>query len=220
MILFEWSVHVKSSGLTLPEAILMPVFGAPKPGLAPEIAALLPSNSDPSGWTRDIPREPAPQSSLCAGVFLGSPLLQRQRVLSDLKESGLPWVCNLPSVCQHDTDFVTNLDEVDLGMRRELTNLAACADAGFQCIASVATPDDARRATQLGFRTLFVLPKIRAYEGGFPSELNRSRAVRAVADLPELKGATLLSLVKSSETRATVVWPPSVQGVLEEPKPI
>ncbi|MEM9238925.1 MAG: hypothetical protein AAGB07_03020 [Pseudomonadota bacterium] len=220
MVLLQWTIHMKSAGMDLPKAILMPVFGPPKPALAPELAALLPSNADPSGWVRELPKGPDEKSGLCAGVFLGNPLLQRQRVLFDLKTANLPWVCNLPSVCQHDPDFVTNLDEVDLGMARELANLAACAEEGFRCIASVATPEDARRAVQMGFRTLFVLPKVRAYESGFPSELTRTRAVAAVADVSEAADVTLLSLVKSSETMATVVWPTQVQGVIEQPQPV
>ncbi|MEL7013978.1 MAG: hypothetical protein AAFO72_11945 [Pseudomonadota bacterium] len=211
---------MKSAGMDLPPALLMPVVGAPQPGLAPDRAALLPHHADPSGWARKLRQGPDETRNLCGGIFLGNPLLQRQRVLADLKAANLPWVCNLPSVCQHDPDFVTNLDEVDLGMGRELANLAACAEEGFRCIASVATPEDARRALGMGFRALFVLPKIRAYESGFPSELTRSRAVAAVADLAMADGATLLSLVKSSETAATVVWPTQVEGVIEQPQPV
>lgn len=198
----------------------MPVFGAPKPGLAPEIAALLPSVADPSGWTTDLTQNAAQKRGLCAGIFLGNPLLQRRRILGDLQASGLSWVCNLPSVCQHDIDFITHLDEVDLGVENELTNLADCAASGFRCIASVATPEDARTALRLGFRTLFVLPKIRAHEGGFPSELSRTRAVAAIAEVPGLDDAVLLSQVKSSEIAAPVVWPAQVQAVVEQPLPV
>lgn len=220
MKLLEWRVHPKSQELDLPEAILMPVFGPDMPGLAPEIAALLPSTSDPSGWTTKLPQSTAQKRTLCAGVFLGNPLLQRRRVLGDLQASGLAWICNMPSVCQHDADFIANLDEVGLGLERELNNLAACAAAGFRCIASVATPEDAALAQRLGFDRLFVLPKIRAHEGGFPSELSRNRAVAAIAEMPGPTSRVLLSQVKSSETAAPVVWPAQVQGVVEQPLPL
>ncbi|MEM9707669.1 MAG: hypothetical protein AAF871_02675 [Pseudomonadota bacterium] len=125
----------------------------------------------------------------------------------------------MPSVSQHDAEFVANLAEVGLGPRRELDNLARYQSEGVGTIAVIASPQDANYALSRGLTIMLVLPRIQAYEGGFPSELSRNRAVGDVADALGTAEVTLLSLVSSAEAAAQSVWPPQIKAVIERPGP-
>lgn len=208
----SWKIHRKSQVPDLPEVILTAPSGAPVSNLPPELAALLPTRPDEDSWISEIPAE------ACVGLFMANPLSQRNRIDTRLQDAGVKWVTNLPSVSQHDEEFIANLSEVGLGPRLELENLARYLRQGFKCIATVSSPKDATYAASVGLTNFLVMPHVQAYEGGFPSELTRNRAVAEVANVLAELPVTLLGLVSASEAAAKSVWPPQVSAVIERPR--
>lgn len=206
-----WNIHPRDRDLDLPEAILTPRAPVTSSSLPIELAALLPTSGFDDAWLSKVP------AGACAGLFLGNPLRQDTRTFKLLRDASIAWIANLPSVSQHDTDFIENLAEVGMGPEQELDRLARYQGEGFKCIASVSSAKDAYYAHNLGLKTICVLPQVRAYEGGFPSELVRNRAVSEVKDAIGDADATLLSIVTRAEAGARSVWPPQVSAVLERP---
>ena len=216
----SWNIHPRPESVTLPKAILTLRNEVGSSALAPEVAGLLPTQSDTISWLADLPETPEAEQNVCAGVFIGNPHLRKEQLRKTLSKAGLRWLSNLPSTCQHDDEFISNLNDVGLGPVRELETLAAFQNDGLDCIAAVGSAADAQLAVRLGLTRLFVLPKTRQYEGGFPSELSRNRAVAEIITAIGPDTTTVLSLVKESEVAVSVVWPSQAAGVIAQPKPL
>ncbi|MEM9840730.1 MAG: phosphoenolpyruvate hydrolase family protein [Pseudomonadota bacterium] len=210
-----WKIHERSDERSLPPVILTAKSAAVPSTLSPEISALLPTQKDDGSWLSDMPRI-HPQGA-CAGLFMADPLHQQKRMLNLLRDAGVGWLINLPSVSQHDAEFETNLGEVGLGPRKELEVLRSYQKEGFDCIAAVSSARDAEFALSLDLKNIAVLPRVQAYESGFPSELHRNRQVAEVWERIKTENAALLSLVTAAEAAAQSVWPPQVHAVIERP---
>ncbi|MEM7520395.1 MAG: phosphoenolpyruvate hydrolase family protein [Pseudomonadota bacterium] len=214
--MLKWQVHSRAVNNSLPEAILT-VSGPAQPTTLPlEIAAHLPAEAEGGDWLDQLTKTPE-LTNIAVGLLVANPMLLPQRVSAQLQTLGVKTVINLPSVAQHDPEFGAMLSEVDLGPQRELEMMISFREAGLSCIVAVATAQEAQSALAAGFDHLAVLPRVQAYESGFPSELSRNRAVASVAALPDAADATLLSLVTAAEARIPSVWPAQANAVIERP---
>ena len=73
-----------------------------------------------------------------AGLFLGSPLVRADRLADALLEAGFGWVCNMPTVAQHEPSFTGFLDDVAMSLDRERHVSAVLAKRGLRVLHAVA----------------------------------------------------------------------------------
>ena len=93
-----------------------------------EIAFLLPNRR--AGPT-SLPALSDPAAT-ALGVFLADPLLYAAQLEEKMRQAGMAWVCNLPSVTQYGDAFRSHLDDIGLGYTKELEVLAPVAKRRLQ----------------------------------------------------------------------------------------
>jgi hypothetical protein len=152
-----------------------------------------------------------------AGLFLANPFLHVERTARRLRTQRVQWVANLPSVTQHDNDFVDRLADVDLGFGKELTVLEAFTRHALKSLVVVVRPGEAQQAVEAGCTALFVMPPVEAFEAGFPSARYRADQLAAVrAAIPDFEGPLLCLLSQAEQTRPAT-WPTGASAAVIRP---
>lgn len=188
----KWQITGTRGG-TLPSCFLGSAPPLPPNEMPPEISLLLPRAGSAQDVVDDLP------NSLPAGaglaLFLADPNLNPARLARRMRERRLSWVCNLPSVGQHEHEFRRYLREVDLDHDREMRALETLSGHGISTIATVSSPLDCHAVAQAA--AVFVLPPLPDFSHGLPHLERRTQLesrVRAAAP-----GVLLLGLREEGE---------------------
>ena len=215
-ILF-WPIE-PGSGLrrALPNGICTPHTADIPGSMPPEVALLLPGSHSAA----PLPAKGRLPPGAGFGVFLANPILHIASLARELRAREITWIANLPSVIQHDEDFLRHLNDVGLGFAKEAALLRLLREAGLRVLAAVADAGQARQAAALGAAALAVLPPVAAFEAGFPSMRQRAEQIaRLRAGYPELR-LPLLGLLSKAEGRLPATWPPGLDAGLIRPAPV
>lgn len=184
--------------------------------MPPEVALLLPGPHSAA----PLPAKDRLPRGAGFGVFLANPILHIATLARELRAREITWIANLPSVIQHDEDFLRHLNDVGLGFAKEATLMRLLREAGLRVLAAVADAGQARQAAELGAEALVLLPPVAAFEAGFPSMRERTEQIaRLRAGLPELR-LPLLGLITEAEGRLPATWPPGLDAGLIRPSPL
>lgn len=182
-----------------------------------EIEQLLPTNQGADVWRSDLQFLLPIDNTTAVGIFMVDPFFSQSLFASALKARSIDWVCNLPSVVQHDSEFLTSLEDVNLGHNQEMACLAEFTRLGLRGLVSVNSPDQAKAAKRAGASALLVLPQTHAYDAGFPSISHRQNLVMEIRNVPETADLPLLSLIASEERVNPDQWPCGIDGALCQP---
>ena len=203
----------------LPPAILTarPRFTAG--GLPGEVALLLPNNNGASELISEVMAAPTQMEERALGLFLADPFFNVASESSRLRESGVTWVANLPSVEQQDHEFVQLLGDVGLDRSLELERLAKLKSDGFGVLTMVAGAEAASAAAEISPDAVVVLPRVADFAAGFPSFRQRGAAARDVREALQAAGwsGPLLGLAAETEVAHTTLWPDVLDGVVCRP---
>lgn len=206
-------------GGPFPEAIV--TIGPPfrHESMPDEVAILLPTNAGPMRLIEQLIDRSAQRADFILGLFLASPFLNIKIESARLRDAGIEWVANLPSVVQQDVEFSQQLTDVDLGFDRELEYLAQFRGAGFRTAAVVADAQTASAAATAGCDAMIVLPRISDFAAGFPSLRQRSTSVRAVIEAAQAAGwsGAMLGLGEARDAGNEGLWPNGLDGLVCRP---
>lgn len=206
----------------LPPAILTarPRFTAS--GLPGEVALLLPNNNGASELISEVLAAPSQLEGRALGLFLADPFFNVKTEAGRLREGGVTWVANLPSVEQQDHDFVQLLGDVGLDRSLEIERLARLKADGFGILAMVAGAEAASATAQINPDAVAVLPRVADFAAGFPSFRQRGAAAREVREALHAAGwrGPLLGLAADTEVAHTTLWPDVLDGVVCRPVPL
>jgi hypothetical protein len=173
----KWPIHTIAQPTdALPDALFTACVGVPVAEMPPAVALLLPNSSGAQDVVADLGN--VRPSGL--GLFLADPTLMEAR-LSRQAARGADWVCNFPSVGQHEQEFRRYLAEVDLDYSREMRVLSDLAAAGLSTIATVSTERDVDAAIAARPRALLVVPPVTEFTGGEAAFDRRIALERAIA---------------------------------------
>ncbi len=209
----------RDAGASPPSRVLTRGIPFHEPGMPAEIAMLLPAGDGPGDLIDALVDTPAENTDFVLGLFLASPLLHAAVDARRLRERGVRWVANLPSVGQQDEEFAQQLDDVGLGLTLELRQLAVFRDAGFSLAVVVTDADAARAAASLSPAAMIVLPRVADFAAGFPSLRQRASAVRRVGEAARAAGheGLVLGLGEARDAGDERLWPARVDGLLCRP---
>lgn len=173
----KWPLRrtTQSTG-ALPDALFTAHVGFPATDMSPAVALLLPNTSGAQDLVADLGNvQPSG-----VGLFLADPNLVEARLSRQIAR-GTDWVCNFPSVGQHEQEFRRYLAEVDLDHPREMRVLSDLAAAGLFTIATVSTERDVSGALAARPAALLVVPPVPAFTGGDVGLDRRIALERAIA---------------------------------------
>lgn len=118
----KWPIRAFGSGRALPDGIVT-AHADLSPGMPPAVALLLPK----AGGAQELLADLGPVHPSALGLFLADPNLVRARLSRQIARR-TDWVCNFPSVGQHEHEFRRYLAEVDLDHAREMRVLSDAED--------------------------------------------------------------------------------------------
>ncbi|MBA4613381.1 hypothetical protein H1W37_17105 [Stappia taiwanensis] len=113
-----------------------------------------------------------------AGLFMADCFLHVERTAEILRAAGIEWVCNLPTVGQHDRAFQHVLSQVNMGVDRELAVCDAFRTRGFRLLVAVSEAEAAPRWARLDPEAIAHVPGLAAFRTGRPA-LSQRRAAEA-----------------------------------------
>lgn len=177
----KWPIRkaTQSSG-AWPDALLTGHVALPASDMPPVVALLLPN----AGGAQDLVVDLGNVRPSGLGLFLADPNLVEARLSRQIAR-GTDWVCNFPSVGQHEEEFRRYLAEVDLDHPREMRMLSDLGAAGLSTIATVSTKRDVTGALAAAPAALLVVPPVPEFTGGevaLDRRIALERAIAALAD--------------------------------------
>ena len=184
-----------------------------------EVALLLPANDGPKRLVDQVTLAPQAGDPVILGLFLAQPFLNVTVKAKRLREAGVCWVANLPSIEQQDQEFTQQLADVGLDRARELDSLAAFQACGLSTAVVVTDAAGATAAAAIRPEALIILPRVADFAAGFPSLRQRGAAALAVAEAARAAGwsGLLLGLAEGSEAAHEALWPDPLDGVVCRP---
>ena len=205
----------------VPAAVLTTSAGFDHPNMPPEVALMLPTNDGPAAFADTLLQAQNRDPAVAAGLFLSDPFLSVERVGRRLRDAGVEWVCNLPSVEQQDEEFTQLLADVGLDRHGEVAALGKFKEAGLKVAAVVSSAAGACDVAGIGADAIIVLPRISEFAAGFPSPRQRGAAAQSVRDAVRDNGwhGPLLGYGDDSETDRESRWHDAVDGILCRPVP-
>lgn len=213
----EWASRRINSDIgsknLIPDALFAACPQQLPPGLPYEVALLLPIQK-----VRDpVPDNLSNPSTIAAALFLANPLINTQIWMRHLRDRDVGWVANFPTVTQHEQGFRDRLTDVGLGFEKELSLLSDFGDYGFRILACVTSAEDAAEALKSGCHALLVLPKVSAFEGGFPSVQNRQSQLLQIRSAITDTNVPILGLLQPAEAALTSTWPKGMEAGMVRP---
>ncbi|WP_282606134.1 hypothetical protein [Pelagibius sp. Alg239-R121] len=204
----------------LPPAILTAGPRFHDTGMPDEIALLLPNNDGASALISEVASNRSDLGKRAIGLFLADPFFHAGREAGRLRDAGIEWIANLPTVEQQDHEFVQLLGDVGLDRSLEFERLGALQESGFNSIAVVAGREAAEAAARISPQAIIVIPRVVDFAAGFPSFRQRGAAARDVAEVLRAAGwhGPVLGLAAETEVGHETLWPDVLDGVVCRPK--
>ncbi|GGE82119.1 hypothetical protein GCM10007285_07140 [Stappia taiwanensis] len=181
--LLHWQIWRPRASAPVPSGILTFAPGGADLGLPPEVALHLPTAAgnkvllDALTQPAGHPRTTAIKDK-AAGLFMADCFLHVERTAEILRAAGIEWVCNLPTVGQHDRAFQHVLSQVNMGVDRELAVCDAFRTRGFRLLVAVSEAEAAPRWARLDPEAIAHVPGLAAFRTGRPA-LSQRRAAEA-----------------------------------------
>ena len=219
----SWPLVLRAgqAAAALPRRILTAEPQLRHEGMPREVGLLLPTAEGPKSLIDAVIADPGRCEGAMLGLFLASPFLNLAVAGHRLRQAGVGWIANLPSVEQQDLEFSQQLADVGLDRSRELDGLAALRDQGFKVAVAVADGPGAGAALAIEPEAMIVLPRVADFAAGFPSLRQRGAAAREVS--AAVRGAgwsgLLLGLGEASEADYEALWPEELDGLVCRPQP-
>jgi len=141
---------------------------------------LLPSTAGSSGLLDTILQTPTIIRDRGIGLFLSDPFLNTPQICAMLERIGVKWVTNLPSLAQHDDEFLREIGDVGFSVAQELHALAAYRDGGFRTMAVVSSNSHCDAIVAHPADAVLVVPNTRALQVSYPSLPQREATVREI----------------------------------------
>lgn len=222
MSIASWSIRLKPHApqkLSVPDRILTYAPSIPDEDMPQEVSILLPTHPGPQSLIDQISNGQACDSSTAFGLFMSDPFLALEREARRINAMGVGWVCNLPTVEQHDEEFTQQLSDVGLDRTKEYEALSEFKSAGLRIAVVVSNAPAALEAISLSPDALMVLPRVSDFAAGFPSPRQRGAAAQLVQDAindTSWRGP-LLGYGDDREVDHPSQWPECVDGMLFRP---
>lgn len=173
----KWPVCRFDTDVALPDALITARVSLAASAMPPEVALLLPN----AGGAQDILSGLDGHSVPGLGLFLADPNLVPARLSRQIsRHTG--WVCNFPSVGQHEHEFRRYLAEVDLDHAREMRVLSDIGAADLSIVATVSAVRDLDAALAVRPAALLVVPPVPEFTSGTAPLPARVALERAIAD--------------------------------------
>ncbi|MCA1296739.1 hypothetical protein [Stappia indica] len=186
--LLHWQIWHPRASAPVPSGILTFAPGGADLGLPPEVAVHLPTAagnqvlldalSQPAGHPRTTAIKDKAVRDKAAGLFMADCFLHVERTAEILRAAGIEWVCNLPTVGQHDRAFQHVLSQVNMGVDRELAVCDAFRARGFRLLIAVSGAEEAALWVSLNPEAIAHVPALAAFHTGRPA-LSQRRAAEA-----------------------------------------
>lgn len=217
-----WAISLKAhtqGQFSAPCSIVTYAPSIPDEDMPPEVSLLLPTRPGPQSLIDTFVDDQAFNSEIAIGLFMSDPFLAIEREARRLSSADIAWVCNLPTVEQHDEEFTQQLADVGLDRSREYAALGGFKSAGLKIAVAISSEAGAREAIALNPDALIVIPRISDFAAGFPSPRQRGAAAQLVRDaIAETSwNGPLLGYGDDRETEHTSQWPETVDGMLFRP---
>lgn len=218
----SWQIKLRSGDSRaggLPASILTigPRFEAES--MPDEVAILLPTNSGPIRLIDCVVDDPGLCADAMLGLFLASPFLDVAPESARLRDAGVKWIANLPSVAQQDDEFARQLPDVGLDLQHELDCLSRFHVRGFKVAVAVSDAQGAVAAAAIEPEIMIVIPRVADFAAGFPSLRQRGTAAQSVFEAAHSAGwpGVLLGLGERRELESEGLWPGRLDGLVCRP---
>lgn len=189
--------------------------------LPDEVGLLLPNSEGGGALISAVRGAPGCLRGAALGLFLADPFLNVAGEAASLRDSGVGWVANLPSVEQQDPDFSQQLGDVGLDFAQEVERLLLFRQHRFRILTVVSSVAAAERVVPLDPEAILVIPQVADFAAGFPSMRQRGAVAREIAEV--LRGrkcnGALLTLAAPSEMDHETLWPKEIDGAVCRPQP-
>jgi len=180
--LLSWEIKnaqtLAHPGNSLPERILtfQPTLNPDRIPL--EVSILLPTTSSNKALLDEVEIGDGALEDSAIGLFLTDYFINFRKTAATLKRAGAKWICNMPSVGMHDSEFKQYLSEVGMGVAKEAKLLSAFQQQGFRSLCVISSKQDVSQFAQFEFDAICVMPQISSFIAGFPS-YNRRQEMEA-----------------------------------------
>jgi predicted TIM-barrel enzyme/DNA-binding NtrC family response regulator len=134
-----------------------------------------------------------------AGVFAADPLRTDASLIQQLKSAGVRGVINYPSVSFIDGKASATLDQLGLGIDREIRFLVACSQAGLRIAGVAGSAAAARRLLEAGADFLVV-------HGGAPTHAAPDPDQALLEEVRKLRRAKHIPVVSMSQIVPFAAW--------------
>lgn len=212
--------RIDAEGATpLPKGIVTVPASFSDGDMPPEIALLLPTNDGPSAFINHITRAQRWDATTAVGLFMSDPFLSAEREARQLREFGVAWIANLPTIEQQDQEFTQQLADVGLDHIREIEMISAFKSAGFKIAVVASNAEGAAAAARIAPDAVIVLPRVSDFAAGFPSPRQRSAIAQSVRDVLIESGwsGPVIGYGDAREAAHDSQWPDAVDGMLCRP---
>lgn len=173
----KWPLCRFDTGAALPDALITARVSLAAADMPPEVALLLPN----AGGARDLLNDLSGHRVPGLGLFLADPNLVPARLSRQIaRRTG--WVCNFPSVGQHEHEFRRYLAEVDLDHAREMRVLSEIGGPDLSTVATVSAVRDLDAALDARPAALLVVPPVPEFTSGTAPLPARVALERAIAE--------------------------------------
>jgi len=216
-IVLRDEVHGKNA--EIPQRIITVKPGFQHENMPNEIGILLPGNEGPAALIDAVVAAPSLVEGAVMGIFLASPFLRVDLDAPRLRQAGIDWIANLPSVGQYGKEFSEQLEEVGLGLESELSALAQYKEREFSVAAVVVDEQGACAAAKLLPQAMIVMPSVTDFAAVFPSLNQRGNAVQAISTAlaEDVWDGLLLCLGDPGEVAHPRQWPTGADGLVIRP---
>lgn len=135
------------------------------------------------------------------GLFLSDPFLNTPQICAMLDRTGVNWMTNLPSLAQHDDEFLREIGDVGFSVAREIEALAAYRSSGFRTLAVVSSTTHSTAIVAHPADAVLVVPNTRALQVSYPSLPQREATVKDIQKKLRASGLDIpvFPLVTASE---------------------
>lgn len=148
--------------------------------LPTEVLMLLPSTEGSSGLLRAVGEAPQILRGRGIGLFLSDPFLNTPQICAMLHRLDVSWVTNLPTLAQHDDEFLREIGDVGFSVARETEALAVYRADGFRTLAVVSSTAHCAAILAHPADAVLVIPNTRALQVSYPSLPQREATVKDI----------------------------------------